>query len=86
MSLGVHPLSRERGSLTGPKRIVGEKHSLIVETSVADFSQEYHRQASPGSQYFLWSWLPLSNTKQSSLPSVPEKRLPQVWHKTVTNY
>ena len=53
MSLGLQVLFTVRGSSTDPNKIVGLKHSLMVAISVADFCQEYHRQASPGSQYFL---------------------------------
>ena len=53
ISFGLHELFTVKGSSTDPNKIVGLKHSLMVAISLADFCQEYHRQASPGSQYFL---------------------------------
>ena len=38
------------GLVIGPRRIVGEKHSRIVEISFSDFCHEYQRHASPALQ------------------------------------
>jgi hypothetical protein len=64
------------GSLIGPRRINGEKHSRIVENSLADFCHEYHRQTSPGLQYPRWLAVESSKSVHAGLPELPEKRLP----------
>ena len=74
--LGLQEDLTVKGSSTDPNNIVGLKHSLIVAISLADFCQEYHRQASPGSQYFLWLGSILSNISQSAFPLLPENKLP----------
>ena len=58
----------------------------MVAISLADFCQEYHRQASPGSQYFLWLGSILSNISQSAFPLLPENKLPHWWHKTLFGF
>ena len=44
MSLGLQLSERVSGSVMGPRRIEGEKHSRITDVSVGDFCQEYLEQ------------------------------------------
>jgi len=55
----------------GPRRIDGEKHSLIVEISLSDFCQEYHKQASPVSKCLkIKNVLHEENLKLNGLPGL----------------
>jgi hypothetical protein len=47
MSCISHPDLTVSGLEMGPRRMEGEKHSRIVETSLSDFCHEYQRHASP---------------------------------------
>ena len=47
ISFGLQVGESVIGSLIGPRRMEGEKHSLITEVSVSDFCHEYHKHASP---------------------------------------
>ena len=55
MSWGTQLTLAMSGFWMGPMRMFLSKHSRIVEVSVSDFSQVYHKQASEGLQYFCWS-------------------------------
>ena len=76
MSLGTQFSDNVSGLLIGPRRMVGEKHSLITDVSVSDFCHEYHRQASPFLQKFCCVGSPGLNSLQSGFP--PENKLPHV--------
>ena len=41
ISLGLHVSESVSGSVMGPSRIEGEKHSRITDVSVGDFCHEY---------------------------------------------
>ena len=64
-----------KGSSIAPRRMDVERHSLMTLTSVSDKCQEYHRQASPGSQKFCWELSTLKSSQEGAEES-PEKRLP----------
>lgn len=81
MSLGSQVSDKVRGLLMGPRRMEGEKHSLISEVSVGDFCQEYHKQASPALQYPCWVSSLGLNLSQSVLPL--ENKLPHWWQRTL---
>ncbi len=47
MSFGLQVDAILSGELTGPSKTDGEKHSLIVATSLEDFCQEYLKVSKP---------------------------------------
>ena len=80
ISFGLQVSDNVSGSLIGPRRMEGEKHSRITDVSVSDFCHEYQRQASPCLQKSCWEGSWASNSLQFGLP--PENKLPHVWQST----